>query len=173
MVKFWPLLASPLLLSAAAAPSAAPASAPTALLCKTGETVIFQCGAGRRTIALCGSAAGAGAKTVEYRFGTPAKLELVHSSRAGGMVQAGVGYSGGGASQVRFDRGGYSYIVYSRMVRTGFNGTNNPAFDAGVVVRKAGSRDLKILCTAPKDAALNSRAARSYLPEAEFVDIDR
>lgn len=173
MLKLWPLLASPLLLSAAAAPSAAPARVAMAPLCKAGETVIFQCGAGRRTIALCGSAASAGAKTVEYRFGTPAKLELVHSSRAGGMVQAGVGYSGGGASQVRFDRGGYSYIVYSRMVRTGFKDTNNPAFDAGVVVRKPGSRDLKILCTAPADAALDSRAARSYLPEATFVDIDQ
>lgn len=167
MVKIWPLLVSPLLLSAAApAPRA-----PSAPLCKSGETVIFQCGAGRRTIALCGSAAGA--RTVEYRFGTPAKLELVQSSQAGGMVQADVGYSGGGASQVRFNRGGYSYIVYSRMIRTGFKDTNNPAFDAGVVVRKPGARDVKILCTAPSDAALDSSAARSYLPEAEFVDIDR
>jgi hypothetical protein len=33
---------------------------------------------------------------------------------------ATVGYSGGGEAQVQFDTDGLRYVVYSRMVRTGF-----------------------------------------------------
>jgi hypothetical protein len=48
------------------------------------------------------------------------------------------GFSGGGELQAAFRNGPWTYVVYERTVRTGFHGTNDPSFEAGVDVLRGG-----------------------------------
>ena len=153
-----------LLIGALVAPVAlAPGEAASAgrSLCKAGEPVLFECGAGAKMIAVCG-------ETPEYRFGTPAKLDLAVSE---GMTHAETAYSGGGEQQLIVSNGAYRYIVYSNMIRTNFGpGGNDPAFEAGVTVQQGGETVSTRKCTAPRDAAIDLEKAQELLPEGEFVD---
>lgn len=153
-----------LLIAALAAPVAiAPEEAASAgrSLCKAGEPVLFECGAGAKRIAVCG-------KTPEYRFGTPARLDL---SASAGMTYASTPYSGGGEQQLSVTNGAYRYIVYSNMIRTGFGpGGNNPAFEAGVTVQREGKTLSTRKCTAPRDAGVDLELAEKLLPQGEFID---
>jgi hypothetical protein len=147
-------LAAPLALAPGKAVSAKPS------LCRPGEPVLFECSAGAKMIAVCG-------KTPEYRFGTPARLDLTASA---GMTYATTAYSGGGEQELIVANGAYRYIVYSSMIRTNFGpGGNNPAFEAGVSVQKDGKTVSTRKCTAPKDAGIDLDLAAKSLPEGEFI----
>ena len=85
--------------------------------CKPDETPIFTCTfADGKRVAVC----GAGEWLGHYRFGgaTP-EIELAGGKYANAM------YSGGGEDQIAFDNGDTRYIVFSRMVRTGFDENGN------------------------------------------------
>ena len=120
-----------------AAPSSSPALAATTAAkpgdgaCKPEETPIFACTfADGKKVSVCGVGEGLG----RYRFGgdTP-ELELAGGAYAYAM------YSGGGESQIAFDNGNARYIIFSRMVRTGFGEEGNaPAISDGVVVERGG-----------------------------------
>jgi hypothetical protein len=116
-------------------------------LCSADEVVIYQCGIGRQLVAVCGSRTPA--PHAQYRFGTPGHVTLAFPGpgRSGGLSYAREMYSGGGALQIRFTNGGYDYAVYSRTVRTGFNGHNNPQFSDGVMVRRDGRLISNRACT--------------------------
>ena len=117
-------------------------------LCKAGEPVLFECGAGAKMIAVCG-------KTPEYRFGTPARLDLAVKS---GLSQASTGYSGGGEEQILVANGAYQYVVYSNMIRTGFGrGGNKPVFESGVTIRRNGAT----VSTRPLPAGTKTSGPRS------------
>jgi hypothetical protein len=115
-------------------------------LCAQGETVIFHCGVGRKMVSVCGSrVAGTPA---QYRFGTPGDIELAYPGPGQRpLTYAREMYSGGGALQIRFSSGGYDYAVYSRTVRTGFRGRNNPRFSDGVMIRQGGRLVSNRSCT--------------------------
>jgi hypothetical protein len=89
-------------------------------LCQTKEKVIFSCSTGKKLISVCSSEnLSSAAGYVQYRFGTKEKLELsfpepqAHPSSfsTGGALM----YSGGGGAYMRFNKGAYSYVVYSGM----------------------------------------------------------
>jgi hypothetical protein len=102
-----------------------------AAACAADETPIFTCNFkdGKR-VAVC----GAGEWNGRYRFGgsTP-EIEI------NGGQYASVMYSGGGEAQIAFDNGDTRYIVFSRMVRTGFDENGNrPAISDGIVIERGG-----------------------------------
>jgi hypothetical protein len=72
-----------------------------------------------------------------YRFGPQDAPELQIAAPA---RWASVAYAGGGEAQIAFAREGYDYIVFSRIVRTGFSEgqPNDPEMTDGVIVRRAG-----------------------------------
>ncbi len=115
----------------AASPSSSASQSPGSAACKADETPIFACTfADGKRVAVCGAGEGTG----RYRFGadTP-ELELAGGEYAYAM------YSGGGESQIAFDNGNTRYIVFSRMVRTGFGDEGNaPAISDGIVIERAG-----------------------------------
>lgn len=156
----------------AAAATIAVAGVPT--LCRPGETVLFSCGSGARTMSVCGAADPA--QGAQYRASRGATRELAYPADgtpgSGTMRSATAPYSGGGEAQIQFDNGGFTYVAYSRMVRTRFDGKgNDPAFSAGVAVIKSDKTVADRICTAPTDADLNVEASTPYMPVGEFIYI--
>lgn len=134
-----------------------------AAACHADENPIFACRfADGKQVAVCGTPA----RTAQYRFGgdTP---ELV----LGGGQRAQTMYSGGGEAQIAFDNGDTRYIVFSRMVRTGFDERgNNPAISDGVVVERAGKFAAIRICDDPNVVPVEHSAAEIHLPAAELPD---
>jgi len=136
-------------------------------LCAADEVVIYQCGIGRELVAVCGSRTPT--PHAQYRFGTPGHVALAFPGpgQSGGLSYAREMYSGGGALQIRFSNGGYDYAAYSRTVRTGFNGRNNPQFSDGVMVRRGGRLVSNRSCTT--DVGSDAQA-EDYMPEGTIME---
>jgi len=149
------------------------AAAPEKSLCNADETPLFQCSIKGKLVSLC--AAGASKDDpgkLQYRFGTPQKVELSYpgtpQAAGGKFFKSSTAYSGGGEERIRFRNGDYDYFLFERTVRTGFGkGPNNPEFSAGVITRY-GKRVSTRLCS--HDGAL--KPASGSLPEEEFENLD-
>lgn len=171
-------LATVMLAGVPAAQSAKPAPS----LCGAGETPLFQCViTGGRQVAVC--AAEGGSPAVQYRFGAPGRLELAYpaagSRGVGSMRWASAAYSGGGEMQIQFDNGGFTYVAYAGMYRTGFgaDGKNNPVDELGVLVLRSGKVVSRRRCTAApvkggSDDWINEQATKAALPEGRFIYAD-
>lgn len=145
------------------ADSAAKRDRAHAAACAADETPIFACKFpdGKR-VAVCGTKRG----KAEYRFGgdTP---ELVLS----GGKRAYTMYSGGGEGQIAFDNGDTRYIVFSRIIRTGFDERGNrPALSDGVIVERAGQFLAIKKCDDPNLVPFDHQAAETFLPEAKLPE---
>ncbi len=161
------ILAGPMLVSPASseAEAAQPAYARNGSLCARGEVVIFHCGMGRKMVSVCGRHGTP--PRAQYRFGAPGDIELAAPGPGqSGLTYAREMYSGGGALQIRFSNGGYDYAVYSRTVRTGFRGRNNPRFTDGVMVRRGGRLVSNRSCTTEVRA---DGQADGFMPESEIL----
>ena len=175
-LRHWLALALPLLAAATAAPmlaasgedaeAAQAAGAVRGSLCAQSETIIFHCGVGRKMVSICGSrVAGIPA---QYRFGAPGDIELAYPGPGQSpLTYAREMYSGGGAQQIRFSNGGYDYAVYSRTVRTGFNGRNNPRFSDGIMVRRGGRLVSNRSCTT---AVRGDSQLENFMAEGTILD---
>ena len=140
------LVAAPLFVAPGPGTAAPPAYDAPGSLCARGEEVIFHCGVGRKMVSVCGGRRPA--PHAQYRFGTPGDIELAFPGPGqSGLSYAREMYSGGGALQIRFSNGGYDYAVYSRTVRTGFSGRNNPRFSDGILIRRGGRLVANLSCT--------------------------
>ncbi len=143
-------------------------------LCVKGESVLSSCQAGSRTISVCGAADPSDGAQYRANLVDTRELSYPDSDIAGAstMRRATAAYSGGGEAQIQFDNKGSTYVVYSRVVRTRFDGQgNDPAFNAGVAVVKDDKTVGERLCTAPADADLNAPGSEAYMPEGEFIYI--
>ena len=122
--------------------------------CAADETPIFTCKfADGKRVAVC----GAGEWQGRYRYGGAAsEIELSGGQYAYAM------YSGGGEGQIAFSNGDTRYIVFSRMVRTGFGEEGNaPAISDGVVIERAGKfLDIKI-CEDPDLLPIQNNVANA------------
>lgn len=157
------LLALPLLgTSVASADVAAPAGASTPMvtLCRTGESVVFECPVARgRRVAVCGSAdLTTTAGSLQYRFGRAAQLELqwppVPAADWRSQVKAGqVMYAGGGGAYLRFAAPAAEYVVYSAVGR-------GWGRKAGVMVLQDGQQKSVQRCRAPARSRLGPALAR-------------
>ena len=129
-------------------------------LCSFGEGAIFTCSAKGRQFSICTSgqthAHALPHEWIEYRAGTPDKLELVHRSTKVGGPGSFYGayelYSKGEVSYVRFARDGYDY--------TAFSDENSRPERSGVLVKKDGRSVARIMCTGGKDDAMPKDAAK-------------
>jgi len=132
------------LLALACCVTALPAAA--ASLCAPDEPVVFACQVGTKIVSLCRPAQGEG--MLSYRFGRPAALELRYPA-PGRLARSAFTVSttplvGGGETTVAFERGGFSYTVYSRVAR-GADGVT-PEFEDGLVVRRRGKVVSRLRC---------------------------
>jgi hypothetical protein len=126
-------------------------------LCKPEETVLFGCESGKKMISVCASH-GFSAETgyVQYRIGTPARIELSYpetlTPAKGHFWYSFTGYSGGAEAHLRFGNQGVTYVVFDRTVRTNFvpGEPNYPDMSEGVVVLQQGKKATKRLCTASR-----------------------
>ncbi len=176
-LRHWLPLALPLLAATTAAPmfaaagddaGAAQARAPRGSLCATNEVVIFSCGVGRKMVSVCGRRTPTQGTIAQYRFGAPGDIELAYPGPGqSGLTYAREMYSGGGAQQIRFSNGGHDYAVYSRTVRTGFRGRNNPQFSDGVMVRRGARLVSNRSCTTPVRA---DGQPEEFMPESTIMD---
>jgi hypothetical protein len=162
--------------------SAAPAHSKNEVepsLCRAGEAVIFNCLHKQKIASLCASPGfSTESGQVQYRFGTKSKVELAYPRVDDGSRElflfSSTGYSGGYESHIRFVGGRFTYLLYDKMIRTGFpgdpgnpDGTNKPAQSGGVIVQKKGSRASRFSCR--NNVSISSVAYQSLEGE-DFQD---
>lgn len=123
-----------------------------ATACPADESPIFACKFkdGKR-VTVC----GAGEWSGRYRFGGATPEIAINGGR-----YASVMYSGGGEAQIAFDNGDTRYIVFSRVVRTGFGDEGNkPAISDGIVIERAGKYQSIRICDDPDVKPIDMNAA--------------
>lgn len=123
---------------ACAAMSPAWAQDPGPSLCLANEPVVFACSVEGKIVSLCRSAPPE--EGLSYRFGKPSAVELRYPqpgqrARASFTVKSEP-LIGGGVTRVAFQRGGYTYTVYSRVGRAADGST--PEFEDGITVERRG-----------------------------------
>lgn len=129
--------------------------------CGSGATIFACTTTSGRALRICGVEAGDGSIFAQYRFGPASGApELVLPQGEGSGAQwATAPYSGGGEAQALFTNGETRYVVYSRVVRTGFDeGGNNPEFSDGVMVLRGGEIAADISCSGEADPSLDVNA---------------
>jgi hypothetical protein len=167
---------TPLLLCALALlPAEGAGAAESRFLCSADEKVVFGCTLpNKKQVSVCTAPRLTVSEGyLQYRYGTPAKIELEYPAQRvppKGLFHFGsTGFSGGGASELHFKIGEYDYFVYDSTVRTNFKAgePNNPAFSAGVVTRLKGKRLSAQRCT--NDASLG-QVLYEQIEKEEFDD---
>jgi hypothetical protein len=99
---------------AAAAGDLGPASP---ALCRSEQKVVFHCSLGAKSVSLCAGMQGGRITSLDYRYGTRARVELVHEAGTGAgaaqpfkATQSQLTPSAR-VRQVWFDRASYTYVV--------------------------------------------------------------
>jgi hypothetical protein len=131
-------------------------AAPAASLCQAGEQVYFACtvGKGPRQLALCGRLSGSPEASgyLQYRFGTPAHLDLVYPARREGSLER---FSWRRdymktrrmeSYELAFRNGRYGYTVYLSSYPLGDEESDGYAEDAGVRVSDGGKQLADLRC---------------------------
>jgi len=129
----------------AAAAACACLSAQAASLCAANEPVVFACHVGSKMVSLCRPAGDRG--MLSYRFGGPDKLELSYPEpgrqASAAFTVKSLPLVGGGETTVAFQRGAYTYTVYSKVARAE---DASPAFEDGVIVARRGKVVSRMRC---------------------------
>lgn len=121
-------------------------------LCAADEPVLFSCQVRTgKTVSVCGAAGAGGQRFAQYRYGRTGiapELTFPATPAEGELAFATVPYSGGGEGQLMFTRGGVQYVVYSRTIRTRFDGEgNDPVNEDGVAVMRGEQLVSRLACT--------------------------
>ena len=152
----------------------------SASLCRPAEQPLFQCALGSKQVAVCSSGAP-GRIAVQYRFGTPGRIELAYPADPnlgpGTLKWAYAGFSGGGGMQIHFEQAGTQYVLYSNMVRTGFgsDGLNYPMDQLGLFATRNDHMIYDEHCRSNasfaggKDDWIEEANTKSSLPQGEYV----
>jgi hypothetical protein len=132
-------------------------------LCALQEILIATCPVGRKHASVCGQRLG----QAVYRFGRPGRIELQTTD----LRYSSIPYAGGGETQVYFSRGGYRYIFYDLMTRTGFgqDGRFNPVMTNRFVIQHRGRFRILSNCSG-LDPVIMSGLVRDYMPQGEFIE---
>jgi hypothetical protein len=129
-----------------AAACCAALSAQAASLCAPNEPVVFACHVGSKMVSLCRPAGDRG--MLSYRFGGPAKLELSYPEpgrqASAAFTVKSLPLVGGGETTVAFQRGAYTYTVYSKVARA--EDDASPEFEDGVIVARRGKVISRMRC---------------------------
>lgn len=134
-------------------------------MCGAAEKVIFNCELQKATASLCESFDS----VLSYRNGTSSKM-ILEVSDSGSLREkvfyfSNTPYAGGGESHVRFSRGGYTYYMYDKTVKT----DDGPVSSAGVVVYQNDKKMGNLICN--NDASIRQAGYRDIARE-EYKDID-
>ena len=128
-----------------AAAACASLTAQAASLCAPNEPVVFACQVGSKMVSLCRPAGDRG--MLSYRFGGPDKLELSYPEpgrqASAAFTVKSLPLVGGGETTVSFQRGGYTYTVYSKVARAE---DARPEFEDGVIVARRGKVVSRMRC---------------------------
>ncbi|RYU62480.1 hypothetical protein EWI61_03090 [Methylolobus aquaticus] len=122
-------------------------------LCSVSEQVVFSCPLARKLVSLCASRGPAQAlMSLTYRIGRAGRPpELVYPERPAAPAAYFQGgslmYSGGGGAFIRFERGGYTYTIFTAIGR-GWGQKE------GVVVDAPASRRTYLPCRQPAESLL-------------------
>lgn len=152
----------------AAFPNAVPAQPrPAESLCRPPEAVLFTCRVGIKVVSICGQQDRSGAV---YRYGRPNRIEIEIPD----LHRAQTGWPGGGETQVYADTPTHRYVVYDRMVRTGFDdeGHNRSEMTQGLVVQSGGRMLSSQDCAQPvglMPPAFNQRLLETLVPEGDYI----
>jgi hypothetical protein len=129
----------------AAAAACACLSAQAASLCAPNEPVVFACHVGSKMVSLCRPAGDRG--MLSYRFGGPDKLELSYPEpgrqASAAFTVKSLPLVGGGETTVAFQRGAYTYTVYSKVAHAE---DASPEFEDGVIVARRGKVVSRMRC---------------------------
>lgn len=130
---------------AAAAACWAALNVQAASLCAPDEPVVFACHVGGKMVSLCRPAGDRG--MLSYRFGAPDKLELSYPEpgrqASAAFTVKSLPLVGGGETTVAFQRGAYTYTVYSKVARAD---DSSPEFEDGVIVARRGRVVSRMRC---------------------------
>ncbi len=141
---------------------------PDTSACAETEGTVFSCKIrDGRTIAVCVRRDEQGREYAQYRFGEggePPELAWPTSFDGRGMEWASVPYSGGGEAQLSFARGDIRYVIYSRVIRTGFGkgGRNDPKFEDGAYVYRGDRRISALPCAGEADTPVSVAMAEHF-----------
>ena len=120
-------------------------NAQAASLCAPNEPVVFACHVGAKMVSLCRPAGDRG--MLSYRFGGPDKLELSYPApgrqASAAFTVKSLPLVGGGETTVAFQRGAYTYTVYSKVARAA---DASPQFEDGVIVARRGKVISRMRC---------------------------
>jgi len=166
--RIYALLPAVLTASCISVGHSAPAIRP-ASLCEQSESVVFECITHDEKVALCGKAE-AGNRSIAYRFGD--NEEIVETGMANSHFSYAMrGYSGGGEAQVQVRKDDDLYLIYDRVVRTGFgaDGLNKPEFTSGVATFHRGAVISNHICQQPFDNPLQLNELEKYMSKGDFV----
>jgi hypothetical protein len=132
-------------------------------LCLAKEVLVFNCRTGRKIASVCGQSPG----RAVFRFGTPERIEV----QSTGLHHAGIGFSGGGETQIYAGQGSRHYVLFERMVRTGFagDGRHDPQFSNGLLVKRDGKAVFSTPCRDSEDRSL-IHLAPGFMPEGQYVE---
>lgn len=150
---------------------------PAGSLCHAPEAILFTCQVEAKTVSICGlqqkqreGEAGADQAGAVYRYGRQGRVEM----EAIDLHRAFEGWAGGGETQVYADTPTHRYVVYDRMVRTGFDreGHSLLQMTQGLLVRSGKRTVLNRGCEQPVGAeppAFDQRRIEALLPAGEYV----
>ena len=144
---------------------AAPKSKST--LCKVGESSVFNCQVKGKTVSICASESkGAQDKFMQYRFGSPSKLELsIPEKGIDGIKVGNLMYSGGGGEFLIFKNKDTEYVVFSRIMKGGE--------DSGVLIQKGSKKIAGLYCKPNAEIELSMTEVEAYgIPTIENADYD-
>lgn len=129
-------------------------------LCLANEETLFACPIASKQVAVCHDG-----RLAIYRFGRRDAVEL--EIKSGRFARAG--YSGGGESQIQFEKRGYSYVIFDRTVRTEFgtDGQNAADTSAGVLIRRDGQKVGTRFCGGSGEQTIAGKSAK-LLPKGTF-----
>jgi hypothetical protein len=121
--------------------------------CTPMEQVVFSCRTGAKLVSVCASKDASRTKGyMQYRFGKPDSTEPLEMILPEGQIVSNkaatgdnVPYAGGGASWLRFSKGGYSYTVYSGIGRWGPKGETQEK--NGLLVERSGKQVANLKCS--------------------------
>jgi len=110
-----PLAALALLALLPAGAQAGGLAAASTALCADTQQVVFHCSLGAKAVSLCTDGSGDSIHALEYRYGTPARVELRWQATAGNGRQFSASMvplaPGANVRQLWFDNGGLRYLL--------------------------------------------------------------
>lgn len=145
--------------------------------CADAQATIFACSMkDGKAVRVCRVSGPDGNSYAQYRFGpVSGASEIVLPAKRGqiGAVWSSVPYSGGGEALAAFTNRETRYIVYSRVIRTRFDGEgNDPVFQDGVNVQQNGLTIARLECDGQADPSLDVTKLKRIAPAAGELPSD-